>query len=171
MRVLFVHFLFFISVSALSQSGQIVGQIERNNDPFLEYIYLTAFLKQGDSIIKRTIPDQSGVFKFGEINKGIYSLTIRQIGYRDFVTDSLQIQGDTILQLNLKYPPTCIYIYSKDQKPTCINGHSDKIIPIVYGLPTKKTMNKAKKGLVKLAGCIVSVCDPHYYCSIHKIEL
>jgi hypothetical protein len=170
MRVLFVHFLFFVSLTTYCQNGQIVGQIVRNNDPFLEYKYLTAILKQGDSVIKGTIPDQSGIFKIGEINKGIYSLTIRQIGYRDFVTDSLQILGDTILQLNLKYPPTCIYIYAKDQNLTCKNGHSDKIIPIVYGLPTKKTMNKAKKGLVKLGGCIVSECDPHYFCTVHKIE-
>jgi hypothetical protein len=57
------------------------------------------------------------------------------------------------------------------KKPTCIGGHTDHIIPIVYGLPTEKTMTKAEKGLVHLGGCIVSEDDPKYYCKIHQVEL
>ena len=62
--------------------------------------------------------------------------------------------------------------YLKNRKPICpIGNHTNNIIPIVYGLPTPKTMAKAKKGLVHLGGCVLSNCDPHYYCTVHNKEL
>jgi len=153
------------------QSGQIVGHITKKGDASLERNYLTVLLTQGDSTIKGTMADKSGFFKFDNVSNGVYSLKIRQIGYRDFVTDNLKIVKDSILRLNLTYPPPCNFVYEKGRKPMCIGGHTDNIIPIVYGLPTKKTMDKAKKGLLHLGGCVVSDCDPHYYCTTHKIEL
>jgi hypothetical protein len=48
----------------------------------------------------------------------------------------------------------------KGQIPKCIGGHTDQIIPIIYGRPTVETRKKAKQGLVKTGGCIVTGCDP-----------
>ena len=162
MKPIIVFVFFLISLSTFCQTGQINGQIKKQ-DTLLEFKYLVVVLKQSDSIIKGTVPDIYGHFSLNNIAEGFYSLVIQQIGYRDDVTDSLKISRDTTIALN--------FIYSKGQKPKCIGGHTDNIIPIVYGLPAKKTIEKAKKGLVHLAGCIVSDCDPHYYCTIHKREL
>jgi len=38
------------------------------------------------------------------------------------------------------------FIYVKGQKIECIDGHTDHIIPIVYGSPTKKLIEKSTKG-------------------------
>jgi len=62
-------------------------------------------------------------------------------------------------------------VRKKKQKPTCIGGHTDHIVPIVYGMPTEETMRKAELGLVHLGGCVMSDSDPKFYCTIHKIEL
>jgi hypothetical protein len=59
----------------------------------------------------------------------------------------------------------------KNSRPCCLNGHTDNIIPIVYGEPNEKTMEKASQGKVLLGGCIVTTGAPKYYCTIHKIEI
>jgi len=171
MKILFTQIFFLLSLNLYSQIGQIGGHII-NRDTLLAYSYWTIALKKGDSIIKETATTAN--FNFADIPKGIYSLSIKQIGQRDFIIDSLQILKDTAITLDLSYPPPCrvTYLtYVKNEKPKCTKGgHTDSIIPIVYGLPTQKTMKKANKGLVHLGGCIISDCDPHYYCTIHKIE-
>jgi len=174
MKLLFAQVLFLFSLNVYCQKGQIIGHMT-NRDTLASYNYWTIFLKQGDSTIKETATDTSTNFKFKDIPKGIYSLSIKQIGQRDFIIDNLQISMDTTIELSLSYPPPCKFIYSsylKNKRPNCtIGGHTQNIIPIVYGLPTPKTFKKAKKGLVHLGGCALSNCDPHYYCTIHKLEL
>ena len=158
------------SISAFCQSGQIIGNIAKQ-DKLLEYQYLKVLLIRDDSTIKATIPDTNGHFVLSNIGEGLYSLVIKQIGYRDDVTDSLMISNATTKELNLIYPRPCKFVYIDGQKPKCFGEHSGNIIPIIYGLPAKKTMKKARKGLVHLGGCMVTDCDPHYYCTIHKREL
>ena len=131
--------------------------------------YLTILLKLDSVEVTGTVPDSNGDFKITKIGQGTYSLVIRQIGNRDAVTDGLVINGDTLISLNLVYPPPCTF--TTDKKPKCIDGHTDKIIPTVYGLPSKKTMDKAKKGKVHLAGCNLTGCDSRFWCTIHKKEL
>lgn len=172
MKFLLTLGFFLFSLTVYSQSGQIVGHII-NRDTLLAYNFWTIILKRGDSSIKETTTAAN--FKFQNIPKGVYSLSIKQIGQRDFIIDSLQVLKDRIITLNLSYPPPCNFTYLtylKSGKPKCIiDGHIDNIIPIVYGLPKQKILKKAKKGLVHLSSCIVSNCDPHYYCTIHKKEL
>ena len=69
-----------------------------------------------------------------------------------------------------KDKPTKI-IRTKKQKPTCIGGHTDHIVPIIYGMPTEEMMRKAELGLVHLGGCGMADSDPKFYCTIHEIEL
>ena len=55
--------------------------------------------------------------------------------------------------------------------PQCpIDGHSDQIIPIIYGMPSEKLWIKADKGKVKLGGCLVSDDNPKWYCKKHGVE-
>ncbi len=55
--------------------------------------------------------------------------------------------------------------------PSCLNGHTDHIIPIIYGMPTEKTMEKAVQGKVHLGGCIIEEGGPKYYCTLHNKEI
>ena len=75
------------------------------------------------------------------------------------------------MTFNMLKKKTTKIVHKKKQKPTCIGGHTDHIVPIVYGMPTEEMMRKAELGLVHLGGCVMSDSDPKFYCTIHEIEL
>ena len=152
------------------QPQQINGNITYGDSFGDDYRGLFILLNHGDSVIQAARPDSTGEFVFKNVNRGFYNVVIKQIGRKDFIADSLLIVADKPVHLAMIYPPPCMLVYLKGHKPICPRDHSDKIIPIVYGFPRNKTMEKAKKGLVRLGGCLVSDCDPRYYCTIHKIE-
>ncbi|HEY4482353.1 MAG TPA: hypothetical protein VI489_05830 [Candidatus Brocadiaceae bacterium] len=45
--------------------------------------------------------------------------------------------------------------------------HTDKIVPIVYGLPTSETIEKEKKGELYIRGCLRD--KENWYCKKHDI--
>ena len=61
MKPIIVFVFFLISLSTFCQTGQINGQIKKQ-DTLLEFKYLVVVLKQSDSIIKGTVPDIYGHF-------------------------------------------------------------------------------------------------------------
>jgi len=46
--------------------------------------------------------------------------------------------------------------------PKC--GSQKDVIPIVFGYPTLKTINKAERKEVKLGGCCITDNDPQWHC-------
>ncbi|RZK50038.1 MAG: hypothetical protein EOO59_16140 [Hymenobacter sp.] len=68
-------------------------------------------------------------------------------------------------------PAPCPYRYPAASRPACVGGHTDRLLPIVYGRPTPHTLRQAQQGRLVLRGCLVSGCDPRYYCPIHKRDL
>jgi hypothetical protein len=52
-----------------------------------------------------------------------------------------------------------------------VGDHTDRLLPIVYGRPASQTQRLAQQGKVVLRGCLISGCDPRYYCPIHKKDL
>ncbi|RYY33812.1 MAG: hypothetical protein EOP46_15350 [Sphingobacteriaceae bacterium] len=131
-------------------------------------LHLKLSLIQNDSVIKHPRVDKHGDYIFTDVPAGSYSLQLEELGTRTR-NISLNFTRDTLLTFN--YPLPCEYVYVKGVKPKCVGGHTNNIIPIAYGLPSKKTMRKAKKGKIHLAGCVVTDCDPMYYCTVHKREL
>ena len=65
----------------------------------------------------------------------------------------------------------CLYDYPNNYIPICPENHSDKIIPIVYGLGIrlKSKLKEKQEPEVLQGGCITTGCDPKIYCTIHKI--
>jgi hypothetical protein len=160
--ILFVFIL--TSLIAFTQENQISGQIIKSGS--LPYHYLIVSLKHGDLVIQEAVPDAEGKFMLNDVEKGFYNFIVKRPFYKDYIADSLLIVTDKPIYLTI-YP--CFY--SKEQMPKCISGHTDQIIPIQYGKPTAETIKKAKRGLVRIGGCLVTGCDPNYYCTLHKIEL
>ena len=50
----------------------------------------------------------------------------------------------------------------------CPKGHTDDVIPIIYGMPTEEMFAKADSGLVYLGGCELG--DDNWYCNEHEIS-
>ncbi|RYY09878.1 MAG: hypothetical protein EOO36_21505 [Cytophagaceae bacterium] len=65
----------------------------------------------------------------------------------------------------------CPYDYPPNSRPACVGGHTDRLLPIVYGRPAPQAIRQARQGKVVLRGCLVSGCDPRYYCPVHRKDL
>ena len=168
----FIVIFSLLNLTTYCQTGKIRGRIT-NTAIESDLKYITIYLAHGDTLVKDkgANTDSLGNFTIDEIPLGQYCLLVQQLGFRDFILDSLTISNATILTLNLNYPPPCDKRLAKNEKPKCIGGHTDNIIPISYGLPFKRTLRKAKRGKVFLAGCNISWCDPRFYCKLHKRQL
>lgn len=46
----------------------------------------------------------------------------------------------------------------------CPRCKSENIVEIIYGYPTKKIMERAKKGEIELGGCEITEADPNRHC-------
>ena len=167
---LLVLFLFF-RFDAISQNSVIKLDITITDT--IKPYFLDIFFNKDKKMAKRFTVGTSGSYLIKDLVEGDYDLEVFsfQSSARRLNLRNIHFNKDSTNLLSIIYPPPCKFIYSKDYKPLCPFNHSDGIVQIVYGYPTSKTMKKAKKGLVHLGGCMISDCDPHYYCTIHKIEL
>ncbi len=147
-----------------SQSGIIKGHVQNNNENE-GLAFANVFL---DNTNIKTNTDSNGDFIIDNIPAGIYDLKISFIGFQDTTLTSIKVSNDTIIDLYIDYPPHCKY--KQDDKTCPICKKKDKVIPIVYGLPGKRLLKKAEKGKVKLGGCIITGCDPKWYCKRDKKE-
>ena len=163
MRALTTILLLLTGTVSFSQDGGIKGQIlDSGQDPFAG---LTVKILNGDSVITRTITDQNGDYRLEGIKAGQYNLSIQHLGFRERIIKDVTISANETRHFNITHPGPCI-----PSEQLCPNGHTDLLIPIVYGLPGKRLMKKSKKGKIKLGGCIVTDCDPKWYCKKHEIE-
>ena len=53
---------------------------------------------------------------------------------------------------------------SSDDRKCPVCRKKDQVVPIVYGKPGKKLMDKAKRGKVRLGGCVLSEDSKSRYC-------
>jgi len=126
--------------------------------------------KQADKIITGGITNSSGVFVVKSIPIGTYDIAIESVGYRTEILPNIVVSSDTLLPIIL-FPGPCKYVYAKNVQVKCVGGHTDRIVPITYGLPGKRLLKEAKEEKLCLGGCQTTGCDPKYYCLIHKKEI
>jgi hypothetical protein len=161
-----IMFLLFSPV-AFSQKGAIQVVVKQNesllNEPRFSYSVLL-----GKDTVRSCFQFFSHPFVLDALQPDTYKLSIKAIGSRSVTFDSLAVSAGKTVQVNLLYPGPCPYKEHSGIKPSCFDGHKDKIIPVVYGLPKSSTLKKAKKGKVYLGGCEITGCEPAYYCKIHK---
>jgi hypothetical protein len=170
-KVILIFLVLLVPSFLFCQTGKVTGHLNNTDTIHRSIGGSKVFLKLKDSIIRESVISNSGYFTINDVSPGIYSLTIVTIGFRNETKDSVKVSDNVTTAIELDFPFPCKYIYKNDEKPKCISNHTDNIIPIIYGLPTGKTLKSAKKGLVFLGGCIVSDCDPRFYCKTHKLEL
>ncbi len=99
--------------------------------------------------------------------KGIGSITGRLYTFKN-----TELRKKDTISLKLPYALTCKYDKSKDNRtcPTC--KKEDEVIPISYGLNidiTKKDEEKKEKKY-KSGGCVVTDCDPNWYCKRDALD-
>ena len=158
-----------VSMKAFCQNGQVEGHIvdSKTNENFPG---ATVLFMQDNAIVNGASTDMTGVFAVKNIPLGTYSVVVKAIGYRDETIGNVVVTSAN-QQFNISFPGPCKYKYVKGKKPNCVAGHTDHIVPIIYGLPDARLMAKARKEKAYLGGCQLYDCHPEYYCTIHKVEI
>lgn len=153
-------------MNSFCQTGTIRG-IVRNGVDNIPSQFISIGLYQNDKFIIGTNSDSTGHFEFENISTGEYELEFSFVGYQSYTIPGIQIFNDSSIYLETNYPcPNG----NKKSKKICPYGHKNNIVPIVYGLPTIKIQKRANKGKIELSGCIITDCDPKWYCKEHKIR-
>lgn len=121
------------------------------------------------TMIQYTVSDYDGVFTLTNIPSGSYKLQIVPVGYRDSIFTVI-VNQDTSLRFDISR--NCEYKSTLKQK-TCPNcRREDKVIPIEYGLFIFKK-ERYKKLIGKkmiLGGCMISDCQPLWYCKRDELK-
>jgi hypothetical protein len=161
MKSIFTIIIFFTLSFGFSQNGELSGIItERNIEK--GFPGLTVELINNGKVIFETQTDFDGKYNFKNIPLGTYSMEISGAGMRKEAVENIEIKTQHII-INYVYPNLCVA-----NKKICPKGHSDNIIPIVYGLPTKKLIKKAENKKVILGGCALSY--EKWHCVEHNLD-
>lgn len=110
--------------------------------------------------------DVNGKFEIDSISPGTYNIRSSYIGYGDTTLSNVKINNDTILIIYLGLSEPCKYNDHRNNKTCPVCGKENRVIPIVYGLIIGK-LNKRK---FYFAGCIITSCDPNWYCKRDKYK-
>jgi len=109
--------------------------------------------------------DTNGNFTIERIPIGIYNLRVQYITYGDTTIKDLRLINDTSIIVQFESPP-CEYDKHKDDRTCPICGKQDRVVPIVYGLVVGPMDTKN----FYYAGCLVTDCDPNWYCKRDKYK-
>jgi hypothetical protein len=109
-----------------------------------------------------TASDHEGKFIFKNVPAGDDILKCSLIGYGSPITLNIKIFEDSTTVVKINLAPCRYDTFGARPCPVC--NKSDEIIPIVYGEPTDKSRKQAKKGKLRLGGCISDPCNPHWFC-------
>ena len=162
MRPLGFIAFFLIPNSLIAQKATVDSIIKEYQTPFRPAIVL---LFKNNSRVDSTMAKYGNLI-FEGMEPGNYRIVFNAIGQPSTRKESIEVKQGQYLKIYVKLSGPCIYTYPADYVPACPKGHSDNIIPIVYGLFVIK---KEYKDSIYPGGCVVSGCDPKYYCKTHKI--
>jgi len=167
MKLMLILSLYCFSLLGLAQNGKVQGVIRNGisseSSPYI-HILLRGALEKG--FFLETNSDSLGKFEFHDLPQGEYEINFNLIGYNPYKLSNVTVSNDSITFLSIKFPcPDG----SRQSKKICPIGHTDEIIPILYGLPSEKAIKKADKGKIYLGGCIITECSPSWYCKKHKL--
>lgn len=156
--------LLFITIPLhlFSQKVHISGTITDTQHDLFQGVSIS-LLKDGKTL-QNVQSGFKGEYSIDNIEPGIYDLKFKYAIMKEKTVSNLEIKSD-MDTLDFFYPEPCA-----PSKKMCPKGHTDTIIPIVYGFPSKKMMKKAQKGKIKLGGCDnYSFCEK-WHCKTHNID-
>jgi hypothetical protein len=168
----FGRLLIFLSLISVELTGQAIkGKINWTDKTFADTnVYITATrirdIKDSTFVTKT---NRNLEFLLTLKEKGEYYVRLKHVAYND-TSFIVNMRGDSSTILTINYPnKICQYDLARNIKICPITTHRDKIIPISYGLPTRRIFRIAKRNRVYLGGCVITDCDPTWYCERHEL--
>ncbi|HLN94640.1 MAG TPA: carboxypeptidase regulatory-like domain-containing protein [Flavobacterium sp.] len=159
MKLLLKLSLFFITISSFSQTGRIQGRIV-DEDKITPFPGLNIALMKDSKVMLETQTDYDGHYTF-RVPPGTYDLKLYSLGYADKLIP-VEVKEDVQI-VDTHYPDPCV-----DRHGVCPYNHTDEIIPIVYGFPSKKMMRQHKRGKIGLGGCLGGCAK--WFCKKHNVS-
>lgn len=158
------------------QSGEISGKLlianeeERNAMPSKVY----AILKYENSRDSIQV-DEKFNFKFENLPSGKYYLGFSIQNFPRNFYYIYNLKDDEKINIDIEFKPICPYQNSKEKTSCPLCKKEDKVIEIVYGLRAtivKKGEKENLKSKIKVfeGGCVVSDCQPSWYCERDKTK-
>ena len=169
-----------------AQSGKVEGKLllEDENEYELVARKTIVSIEYDDGLIFQSAVDDNLKFSFENLPKGRIRITLNPRAPGKPISRYEKVKNNKTLNLHIEYSLSCEYDKSIDSKVCPICQKEDKVIPIVYGLVMKealfvdkdgnifdkdgKPFDKNKKRNYFAGGCLVTDCDPNWYCERDK---
>lgn len=169
--ILFIA-LCLVGQQSIGQNSKISGRlIVKNKGNKKNIVENTMVVITSDSIQKFTTVDKNLNFSFDSLISDTYNIQVKTIFYyQDTTFYNIVLKDNELIKLKIPYPPFCIYRNTKGKFcPIC--RKKDKVIPILYGLMIFNPEEPEKQeDEYYPGGCMVSGCDPNWYCKRDKKE-
>lgn len=162
MKISFLLLLFCSCVTVFCQTGTIEGRIwDRKRESGLAFGHINIY---GSS--EFATADKSGRFRIKELPVGTYDVRVSLVGYGDTTLTGVHVGVDSTTVVQVALPGPCEYeSHWKDKRcPAC--GKKNKVVPMVYGLLDLNWDDR--KG--EPGGCVITDCDPTWYCRTDSLK-
>lgn len=163
-----IFILVFTWTVATAQTTTIKGYIHdrKHNEP-IPFCNITI-----QELKTSATSDLNGHFVFNNVPFGTYKIKAIYVGMGD-TTVQVKIVDETTFELKMELPPPCKYDKNLNDKTCPVCNKRDMTIPIVYGLIVSEEGSKSDKEMYDKwypGGCVISKCDPNWYCKRDKYK-
>ena len=164
----------FIGISfCIAQNGVINGKIIAEIPQEAELIAEnTKVILEINGIEKTTIVDKNLNFSFYNLESDSIRIKTEPQSYlRNRIIIGFIKPNDTV-NVKISYSLSCKYDKSKENKTCPVCKKEDQVIPISYGFIAEisKKGEDIKEKEYKSGGCVITGCDPNWFCKRDEIE-
>lgn len=151
----------------IGQTARLTGHLIVNNKDDIKNIAdRTMIMLRVNNYQRIAVVDKDLNFSFDSLKTDTSEIRVTTtFYYQDTTIKNVVLKDNETTHIEIQYPPFCIYDKTKKDMTCPICSKQGEVIPIVYGLIVN-TRRKSKKRQqeFKAGGCVVSGCDPNWYC-------
>ena len=183
MKIILIVSFFAISFLGFSQTGEIHGKLILGDLENYQTVSKNTFIiLKSKTRIDTVKVDENLSFKFTKLSTDTLRIFTSPRSYPTNIYYRINLKEGEVKKIELKYSSVCPYTKSENKKcPIC--KKEDKVISISYGLIAavkfKDKDGNATDGngkhilqemKVKHGGCVVTECDPNWFCTRDEKE-
>ena len=161
MRSIFISALLLISASALQAQTTLKGQVKADDGTTVPFANAVLYSAVDSQMVKAEITNDDGFFSLSNISPGTYHLTISFVGYVDYNSEELKLNGEKEFELpeiTLSSDENILDAVEVVAQRALIEVQPDKTVFNVEG-STNATGNTALELLRKAPGVMVDNND------------
>jgi hypothetical protein len=164
----------FCSAQTVKVNGKLLLQNEDDRSLVIEKTKVV-LEQNGIEQITKVNDSLEFYFEINGLDKIQITITPKGVGRvsgRFYKFKNTELRKNNTISIKIPYSLTCKYDKSKDNKTCPICKKEDEVTPISYGLgaETTKKGEEKKEEKFKPGGCVVTDCDPNWFCKRDNLE-